>query len=162
MAGRFTDRKKKKLLSELRQGRFLRTAAKNAGVHRSTVEAHREKDPAFNEAVEDAIAEGTGLYEDELQTRVFDGEERTVFNKQGDSETYFVKSDRLLEFALKARDRKTYGDQRTTELTGKDGGPIQTSNDNTNRFGNMTPDEIRAQVAQIIEQTGAKEADDDG
>lgn len=150
MAGSFSKAKRTKLFKMLREGQFLATACKNAGVSRSWVYELRERDEAFAKLVDDAIADGTGVYEDELRTRILEGE--PVYDRNGDI-VGERKSDRLLEFALKARDRETYGDQKRTELTGPDGGPIQTSNSTSK----MTPEEKKARAKKVRELLGKKD-----
>jgi len=128
MAGRFTPRKRDLFLKCLREGFSVRSACKRAGVSHTHVYRLKGQDESmfdeqFAEAWEDAIAEGTAMYEDELKERIMEGE--PVLGREGEIVGY-RKSDRLLEFALKARDPDTYAEKRKTELTGADGGPLQT------------------------------------
>jgi hypothetical protein len=152
MAGTFSKRKQKKVLECLAEGQFVTTACKNAGVSRSWFNKFRkrEENAAFAEAVEDAIAEGTGIYEDELRTRVLEGE--PVLDKDG-NHVGDRKSDRLLEFALKARDRETYGDKVRSEVTGKDGGPIQQQQETTI----LSPEQKKAEIVRLREVLGKRE-----
>jgi len=128
VAGRFTPRKKKLFLEKLSEGFTVRAACKRAGVSHTHVYQMRNPDyprlynEKFAEAWDDAIAEGTAHYEDELKDRIFEGE--PILDKNGEIVGY-RKSDRLLEFALKSRDPDTYVEKRKTELTGADGGPLE-------------------------------------
>ena len=151
MAGTFSKAKQKKFFKLLEEGQFVKTACRNAGVARSTVYKWREDNEEFAQEMDDAIAIGTGIYEDELQRRILEGE--PVIDPRTGEETRRVYSDRLLEFALKARDRETYGDHKRTEVTGANGGPIETSKS----VGEMTDEEKKARAKILREALGKRE-----
>lgn len=112
-----TAAKKRLVLKALRVVPTIRSAARAAHVHHSTVQAWVSKDPAFARRVEQALASGIGRLEAEAVRRAVDGVERYVI-AQGrvvpdpDNPSQFLKvreySDRLLEQMLRSADPETY------------------------------------------------------
>jgi hypothetical protein len=120
-----TDERVAKLLACLREGASITSACMQAGVARRTATEWRSSDPEFSEAFEESYAIGVEVLEKEAYRRAVDGNERPVFQRGVQIGTERQFSDSLLMFLLKARDPR-FRDKATVEMTGKDGGPVQT------------------------------------
>jgi len=153
--GRITKKNLDKFLSLLREGYSVRSAVRGARISSSGVYKKRDQDPEFRAAWQDALDEGTGLYEDEMKNRVFEGE--PILGREGEI-VGFKKSDRLLEFALRSRDPETYAEKRKTELTGANGGPLETSN--TTEIA-LTPEARQQRIRDLREALGKRETSED-
>jgi len=105
-----TDRARARetFLEELRQTCNVSHAARCAGIGRRTAYDWRDADPEFAAAWDDAEQEGVDALELAARERAIEG------------------SDKLMEILLKAHRPEKYVDRLKAELTGKDGGPIQT------------------------------------
>jgi len=84
----------------------VRAAAQAAAVNRQTVYEHRDRDPGFAAAWDQAIEDAADVLEAEAWTRAR------------------AQSDLLLIFLLKARRPRLYRETVRQEMTGKDGGPV--------------------------------------
>ena len=103
-------------------------AAAAIGCGRTAVYEWRENDAVFAARWERALRVAMTGMEDEARRRAVEGVEEPVFNKDGEETGVKVKySDTLLIFLMKAHDPK-YRENTRLELTGKDGGPVETSN----------------------------------
>jgi hypothetical protein len=101
-------------LDSLAEGAPVRAAAQRAGVARSTVYAHRDTDPEFAEAWDDAYMAGNDLLEDEAHRRAVDGVEQPVMYRGQVVASVREYSDQLLTFLLRGRRPDVYGTQRVT------------------------------------------------
>jgi hypothetical protein len=100
-------------------------SAELANVDRPALYKRRKADLEFAKAWDEAVDLGTDALEDEAIRRAHEGVDDPVFfqgNKCGTIRRY---SDTLLIFMLKARRPDVFKDRTSTELTGKDGGPIE-------------------------------------
>ena len=147
---RVTKKVKDAFINQLHEGHSVRAACRFVNVSKTTMYNHRDKDPSFKQRWDDACEAGIGLIEDELKDRILEGE--PVFNREGEIIGY-RKSDRLLEFMLRARDPDTYAERRRTEVTGADGGPIQSES----LVSEMTPEERKQRKRYLKELLGKKE-----
>lgn len=95
-------------LEELASTCNVAEAARVAGVARRTVYQHRETDPEFAAEWEDAVEAGVQALELALRKRAV------------------VDSDTAAIFLLKAHRPEVYRENRRTELTGANGGPVET------------------------------------
>ena len=136
-------------LAALREYPVFGFACEAVGIDRSTMWRHRDKDPEFADACEQAMEAGIDKAEKEAFRRGVHGWHEPVIDKgrlawayqrkvdedgvesyspvlddNGQPVPLTVKkhSDSLLQFVLKGRRRSTYGDK--TELTGANGGPV--------------------------------------
>lgn len=128
MANRTTRTPKKDaaFLDGLRDGLSVTAACLDAGISRRTAYEWRDADDEFRSRWDEAVEEGTDRLEDEAQRRARDGVTEPVFYKGdvvGQVQRY---SDTLMIFLLKARRPDKFKDRVTNELTGPNGGPIQT------------------------------------
>lgn len=115
----------KNFLAELEKCGNITAACKLAKIDRKAV--YRWKpDPAFLVEYKEALSMGIDAIEDEATRRAFEGVKKPVF-QQGKRVGYVQEfSDTLMIFLLKGRRPEIFKDRH--ELTGKDGGPIQTTN----------------------------------
>jgi hypothetical protein len=95
-------------IDALKTGLSIGGAAKQAGVDRSTAYRWRDDDDDFARAWDDAIEAGTDALEDALTRRAL------------------TLSDKGAMFLLQARRPTKYRQVTRHELTGKNGGPIET------------------------------------
>ena len=85
-------------------------AAKAAGISTDGAYDRRKRDEEFAAAWDVALAASIDNLEQAAFVRAYEG------------------SDRLMELLLKAHKSDKYGDRRTVELTGANGGPVQSTN----------------------------------
>lgn len=95
------------IISLMGEGLSLTAAAAELNIHRQTIYAWEEEIPEFSDAVK--LARGKRLLH----------LERGLFKADGSQVTAHI-------FALKNACAAEWREKTTTELTGKDGGPIQT------------------------------------
>lgn len=103
----------------------LSRAAQEAGVDRVTVWRHRESDPEFAKACQEAIDLATDALETEARRRAIEGVVEDVYHQGvvvGQRRNY---SDQLLALLLKGRRKSVFADR--TELTGANGGAVKGS-----------------------------------
>ena len=114
---------KERFLEELRKGRTVRLAAEAAHHPPTSFYWHRKNDPEFAAAVEEAIAIGTDVIEDEAFRRGVEGVVKKVYGKvapgiDGVIGEEIVYSDRMLEVMLKGR-RPEYRDNPKVQIDNK-------------------------------------------
>jgi hypothetical protein len=112
-ARRFTAARRKTFLRVLSESGNVSRATRQAGVSRTTAYAHRETDPVFAQAWDEAIVQALDELEEALLARAREGIEKPVhFQGQqiGSVRTY---SDQLAMFLLKARRPEVFGDAET-------------------------------------------------
>ena len=158
MAGKVDKRKRDKFIKLLVEGRTVRSACRGARVShghmydiRNAEEGETLFVKGFTQAWDDAVHEGTGVWEDSLFDLGVTGEPIISVNrKTGEAEIIGHKlNEKAVEFALRAKDPNTYAERR--QITGADGGPIQTQK------VKMTDDEKRERVKELRETLGKKD-----
>lgn len=102
----------------------------------------KREEPEFFAAWEEAYQAGTEALEDEARRRAVDGWDEPRFYEGEQCGVVRKYSDTLLMFLLKSRDPARFADHTKMELTGKDGGPLETK-DVTN-FDKLTDAELQA------------------
>ena len=120
-------RVKEKFLTRLRENPNISAASRAANIDRQTAYNWREIDPEFKAAWEDA-----------LEQAVDDLEEK-AWNRAADT------SDRMMEIMLKAHRPDKYVEKRRLELTGADGGPIESKD-----VGKMTDAEVEQELKKRL------------
>ena len=95
-------------LADLAENCNVSHAARLAGVDRSTAYRHREESAAFAAAWDDAVADGIEALELALRRRGME------------------TSDTAAIFLLKSHKPDVYRENKRTELTGANGGPVET------------------------------------
>lgn len=121
-----TPQKKKAFLHWLARTGNVSKAAEKAKVNRTYMYQVRDEDEAFSAAWKEAMEVAIERLEMEARRRAEQGVLEPVFyqgEKVGAVRKY---SDTLLIFLLKAHRPEKYRDHASVELTGKDGGPVQT------------------------------------
>jgi hypothetical protein len=99
-------------------------AARAAGINRTTAYAHRNANPEFAEAWDNALEESTEELIGECYRRAREGTERPVFYGGKQVGTVREYSDAQARFLLKCHRPSVYGDKIRTEHSGPDGGQI--------------------------------------
>lgn len=114
---RFTNAKQDKLLALIADGHTVTHAAREVGVGRRTVYDHRDDDPAFAVAFDQAVEEGGEILEQEARRRAVDGTTKPVYQggvRVGQVQEY---SDTLLIFLLKGRFPEKYRERHSVDAT---------------------------------------------
>jgi transposase len=124
-----TDRARAAFLKVLAETCNVSEACRAAKIGRSTAYDWREGDPAFAAAWKDAEEEA------------IDSLERVAWDR-----AKIDKSDRMMEILLKAHRPEKYVERIRSELTGKDGGPVE--------YRNLSEEEINARLAALAEKHG--------
>lgn len=106
-----TDRARETFLAVLAKQCNVSEAARAAGIGRRTAYTWREADPEFAAAWDEAEQEAV----DKLEKVAWERASKGV-------------SDRMLEILLKAHRGEKYVERQRTELTGRDGKPLQVEN----------------------------------
>jgi hypothetical protein len=122
-----TSKKKALFLTVLAQGGNVSKACEAADIARRTVYEYRDRDPDFAAEWDEAQEQYVNKLEEEADRRAHDGVENPVY--QGGELVGFKReySDTLLIFRLKALKPDKYRENVRQEITGKDGGPIETT-----------------------------------
>ena len=115
-----------KFLSALTEYGIVQYACNESGIPRRKAYHFREVNREFALAWDAAIVSSTEMLEHEAARRA-KGYEVTTFDKNGNAHVMHVYSDRLLEFVLAAR--KDDYRVRRVEMTGKDGGAINVTDE---------------------------------
>lgn len=124
-------RLKAKFIEHFREYGNVSTAVALAGIERrATVYDWQEHDDQFAAAFREAEIVATENLEHEARRRAVEGVESTkgIYDRQGNmiaEETETKYSDTLLIFLLKARAPEKYRENRTVEISGPRGMPIQ-------------------------------------
>lgn len=100
-------------LAELAETCNVSEAARVAGVERTVPYSHRDADPAFAAAWEDAIEQGIEALELEARRRAMKGTSRPVYYQGAECGQVQEYSDTLMIFLLKAHRPKVYRDGAT-------------------------------------------------
>ena len=100
-------------------------SCKFAKVSPSTVYKWRDENETFKELWAEAVEQGTDRLEDEAILRATVGVDEPIIYQGEITGTKKRVSDILLMFMLKARRPEKFKDRTETQLTGKDGAPIQ-------------------------------------
>lgn len=118
----FDKRRRTRFLARLRECGSITQAAREVGSCRATAYEHRERDPEFAAAWDEALAEAVDALEQEARRRAVEGWLEPVYY-QGEEVGYVRRySDRMLELLLKGHMPERYKDRH--ELSGPNGGPI--------------------------------------
>ncbi|MDX9861643.1 MAG: hypothetical protein RBS99_12080 [Rhodospirillales bacterium] len=133
------------LFAELARHGLIGAACAAAGYKRRTVGEWRAADPEFAAEFEAALEVHVEALEAEADRRGRHGIEKPVFYQGRRIDTIREYSDTLLIFRLKALDPK-YRDTQRHELTGRDGGPIETETK-----GDF---EVARRLALLLERAG--------
>lgn len=123
---KLTPKKREKFLAVLEECGNVSKACKSIGISRTCAYDHKNNDPEFHDAWEECWENFLDECEDELVRRAFTGVEKELaYQGKLTGDTITEKSDTLLMFYMKGNRPEKYKDRQ--EITGKDGGPIQTS-----------------------------------
>ncbi len=136
----FTPESREKFLASLRTTPNVTVAARAAGISRRRAYQVREAEPEFAQAWDDAIEEGVDMLEAELHRRGYEGVDKPVTFQGKITDTFKEYSDTLAVFLMKAHRPEKYRERSNVEMTGKDGGPIE-----------VTDQQAAAKLASILE-----------
>jgi len=111
----FTDKKKETFLALVARGYTVTDSAKQIGFSRRAVYNHRDRDPDFAQAWNEAREEGKERLEAECRRRAM-GWAETRYDKDGNAYEVYRYSDNLLMFMLKKLD-PSYRDSVNVNVT---------------------------------------------
>jgi hypothetical protein len=163
----FTPELRELFLEQLRTSPNVSAAARACGIGPGTAYKHRQSDPSFAEAWDEAIEECIDTLEAKLYERATVGyEEAQVYKGQiamqadpitGQQRPVTVRkfSDNVGMFLLRGRRRRIYGDASSIELSGPGGKPIEMTD--TERAKRLD-----ALLAAAAERKKLLEGDDNG
>ena len=125
---RTTEQKKEAILETFRDCCNISKSCKKNKITRTTFYRWLNDDTAFKQSFNEAAQIAIGVLEDEAKRRALEGVSEPVYylgKKVGTVKKY---SDTLLIVLLKAHAPEKYKERNHTELTGRDGQPIQVEN----------------------------------
>jgi len=138
-------------LRAFRESGVVRTACEAAGAQRSTIHRWRQDDPAFARAFDEGYDDAIDQLEREAIRRAFEGWDEPVYQGGNMVGTIRKFSDTLLIFLMKGARPTKYRDNARLELTGADGGPLQTM------AVNNLDDHEKAQLRRLIDDALAQQ-----
>lgn len=118
-------------------------AAEASGISRNEWYRTRAEDPEFHVEWDRAVVLGTESLIDEARRRAYEGVEEGVYHCGKRVDVVRKYSDTLLMFLIKGH-RPEFRDNHRVELTGADGGPIETVD--------MTVDDAAKRLLFLINQ----------
>lgn len=107
----FNTERQAAFIERLSEGGNVMASAMSVGVTRATVYAARDRNDAFAEVWDEALERYAAALESELHKRVFEGVQRPIFQRGELVGHEALKSDRLLEIALKAHRPDRYSER---------------------------------------------------
>lgn len=122
-----TSRARASFLQHLQETGNVTASAKAAGFSRTAAYERRSVDPEFAAAWKEAEEIATDTLEAEARRRAIEGVEEPVYYLGKECGRIRKYSDRMLEILLKAHRPDKFRERISTELTGKDGGPVETA-----------------------------------
>jgi hypothetical protein len=120
-------KKHKAFLSAFKATASITKAAKACGLERTTHYDWLETVAGYKEAFEAAKDEAAQTLEDEAVRRAHEGVLQARYYQGKPIGAERIYSDGLMMFLLRALRPEKYRERVSAELTGKDGGPIQTA-----------------------------------
>lgn len=143
-----STRARKQFIEALSECGVVLYACEKSGMVRRAAYYLREVDTQFAIAWDAAISESTERLEREAVRRAHDGVPTPVFYKGEECGTVQTYSDRLLEFLLASREDKFR--VRRVEMTGKDGGAINVTDDAESIRSKLLHDAAVADTASAL------------
>lgn len=147
-AYKFGDERKSQFLAALEETGMVTTSAMAAGVHTETPYAHRDKDPAFAKAWEDALNKYRDRLEIEAYRRAVVGWDEEVYQLGNYVGTVHKYSDSLLQLKLKRHRPMEYRERLQADLSHTD--------TNAEKVVEMTPAEREKRIAELIAKRAAQ------
>jgi len=153
----FTEERKRVFLEHLAQYPTVVDAAEAAGITARTAFLHRREDAEFAKQWEDAFNAGVAVLEREAVRRATVGVQEPMLYK-GEVVHHVTKySDTLLQFLLRAHKPEMYTERKISEVTGKNGGPVQTEARTVIDAESLTPDQREALRTALLAARGELE-----
>jgi hypothetical protein len=121
-------------------------AAELAGIDRSTIYVWKDRDPKFVAAMAEAEEKAADRLEQEARRRAVEGVSEPVFYQGEKVGTVQKYSDTLLIFLMKGVRPEKYRERFGHEITGKDGGPIETAE--------LSPEERQQRISELLKKRG--------
>jgi len=146
--GTWTPKRKLALIEDVRETGNITHSCQRLGLNRTRCYQLKHTDSQFAQALEDAREEAIDMMIAEARRRAVEGVTDPVYQqgqRVGEIQKY---SDNLLMFLIKGA-RPEYATERR-ELSGRDGGPIETSQ--------MTEAQLDERLALLLGKDGAGEA----
>jgi transposase-like protein len=150
-----SSEKQSEFLTVLSECGNVTEAAARVEIGRSTIYEWRAQDEQFAAEWDAAAHMGLLGLEDEARRRARGFEETVIID--GKPTTRTVRSDTLLIFLLKGGMPDKYRERISTEITGREGGPIDVA---YSRFVGMPTEVLEEMEAEIQKRFYAAQADD--
>jgi len=147
MADKTLQHKKKAFLAAFAEVGNITRAAELAGISRQAHYEWMKEDPDYPDLFKQADQQACDRLEQEARRRAVHGVGKPVFYRGEECGVVQEYSDTLLIFLLKGALPEKYKERGVTELTGKDGGPIETAT--------LTPEERQARINELIAKRGS-------
>lgn len=113
--GRFDTEMREGYLNLIREGLTNKDAAKACGCGTKYFQRRRKEDPEFEQAYQEARADGDDVIRAEIKRRGVDGVKTAIYHDGRVVGHKQVYSDNLLMFLAKSRMPTEFGDKQTTE-----------------------------------------------
>jgi hypothetical protein len=113
--GRFDTEMREQYLTLIREGVTNKDAAAACGCGTKYFQRRRKEDPDFEQAYQDARADGDDVIRAEVKRRGVDGVKQAIYHDGKVVGHKQVYSDNLLMFLAKSRMPEEFGDRQTTE-----------------------------------------------
>lgn len=123
-------------------------AAEIAEVDRSMHYYWMANDPDYKDQFREAENQANDRLEQEARRRAVEGTLKPVFHKGEECGVVREYSDTLLIFLMKGAMPEKYKERQQTELTGKDGGPIQ------HQVKQLTDEQLEQEIADLQRTVG--------
>lgn len=131
-----------KFLNSLRRTGNVSRACKAAGIGRMTAYDQYARDEKFSKQWDDAIAESADWLEREAWRRAVKGVDKPVYQQGSKVGTVREYSDTLLCLLLKANKPKKFRENTKVEVSGENGGAIETKTTHSFDLSGITDDEL--------------------
>ncbi len=139
---------KEKVIEAISTGLRVSSAAKAAGISRTTIYNWKDSDPDFKKRYDEAFEASTERLEEAAYDLALRGSERPIVAGGEVIDHFKVPEPRMLEFMLKSRKPNTYGDRKHVTLDGQ----LSTTH--------LSDEEIDAKITELQAKTTAKTISD--
>jgi len=140
-------------LASYAKGHSITKSCEAARINRDTLYAWKEHDEPFFLRFNQAKEQGDDCVRDEIRRRGIEGWDEEVYQLKEYVGTVRKYSDRMLEMMAKARMPAEYRERASMEVTGKDGGAIETRHEQVLKLDlrSMTTEQLMALSAALGE-----------
>lgn len=157
--GRFDTEMREQYLELIREGVTNKDAAAACGCGTRYFKRRRDLDPSFEQAYQEARADGDDVIRAEIKRRGVDGVKRAIYHDGKVVGHKLEYSDQLLMFLAKARMPQEFGDRTTTEHIHKFEGAAEQLIDKMATMLGIEPPKLPPQNPDLIIDADYEEVD---